>query len=241
HGERFFSRGGTVVQARQNMTVQVNHSGPPSSPPCAKRLPRAKREQNPRKNLPHPLRLQLFCQPSSHDAAQEHSRDQQQSGFPGKKAYPRISHQRKHPRRRNQRHQTRPLRLVLAESIEQAKQRHQQHPAANPKHPRSNSANARHQENPRVPPHALTHGRPLPRLQRACLLAAPSSKARWPKAPKSSQTALSSGAKPAAGPQGFPHTRQEESPARTGFPRSNPLGLASNTLAKPQARWAAAK
>src|SRR5262249_2261262 len=94
HLQRFFDLVGTVIQTRQNVTVQVNHSNSPSSPPCAERLPCAQRKQNSRKNLPHPLRLQLFRQPSSRDAPQEHSWDQQQSRFPGDKVLSCICDQR---------------------------------------------------------------------------------------------------------------------------------------------------
>jgi hypothetical protein len=83
HRHRFFHGRRTVIETRQNVTVQIDHPSEPSLvPPSTDRLPRAECEQDPCKDLAHPSRLDLLRQDSPHDATQKYSRDQQQSGFP---------------------------------------------------------------------------------------------------------------------------------------------------------------
>ena len=104
HFERFFYSVGTIIEPGQDVTVQIDHSSPPLSPPGTERLPGAQRKQNSGENLPHPPRLQVLCQFSSHDPPQEHARDQEQTRPPGNKAIPRVSHQGQRAGRWNQRH-----------------------------------------------------------------------------------------------------------------------------------------
>src|SRR5437016_11448153 len=56
HFERFFYSVGTIIEPGQDVTVQIDHSSPPLSPPGTERLPGAQRKQNSGENLPHPPR-----------------------------------------------------------------------------------------------------------------------------------------------------------------------------------------
>src|SRR5438034_3527723 len=67
HFERFFYSVGTIIEPGQDVTVQIDHSSPPLSPPGTERLPGAQRKQNSGENLPHPPRLHVLCQFSSQD------------------------------------------------------------------------------------------------------------------------------------------------------------------------------
>ena len=70
HGYRFFHGGGPVIEARQNMTVQIDHSRESSlAPQSAECLQCSEYEQHSRKNLAHSLRLYFPRQHSAHDTA----------------------------------------------------------------------------------------------------------------------------------------------------------------------------
>src|SRR5712692_1693534 len=134
HGYRYFHGGRTIIETRQNVTVQINHPCEPSLvPPSTERLQRAEGEQYPCKDLAHQPRLDPFGHFSSGDAAQKHARDQQQPGFPGDESFFRIRQQRQHSRGWYQRNQRCPLRAMLFECREQPQERDQKYAAANAK------------------------------------------------------------------------------------------------------------
>src|SRR5882762_2199360 len=61
HRQGFFHGGRAIIESRQNVTVQIDHSNEPSlAPPGVERLPRTEENQCPRKNLAHPPRLDAF-------------------------------------------------------------------------------------------------------------------------------------------------------------------------------------
>jgi len=61
HRQGFFHGGRAIIESRQNVTVQIDHSNEPSlAPPGVERLPRTEENQCPRKNLAHPPRLDPF-------------------------------------------------------------------------------------------------------------------------------------------------------------------------------------
>src|ERR1700674_615581 len=136
----------------------MNHS---LAPPCTQRLPRAECEQDPRKDLAHPLRIDLLRQDSPRNAAQKYSRDQQQSGFPRDESLLRIGHQRQHSGREYQRDQGRSLCAMLAEGEQQPEERHQKDATADPEHARRHSANARDREDAGASAKTLSLGRGL--------------------------------------------------------------------------------
>ena len=70
HSNGFFDGGGAIIEAGQNMTVQIDHSNEPSLvPPGTESLHRAEREKNSCKNLAHHAGLNPFGYFPSGDAA----------------------------------------------------------------------------------------------------------------------------------------------------------------------------
>src|SRR6266436_4107925 len=147
-----------IIEARQSVAVQIHHwIKRPLAPPRIQGLPCAKQDQYPGKNLPHASRLDLLRQHSPGDAAQKHSRNQEQPGFPRHESVLRIRHQCQHSGGWNQRNQGGPLRTMLAERKQQPQQRHKKYAAANPEHSGRDSAHTRDREDARAAAHRFRH------------------------------------------------------------------------------------
>src|SRR6266853_1689506 len=140
HGQRFLKGFRSVVHPVQNVAVQINHIfADPSSAHCAHDLRYSQQEHQRRKNPPHLGWRNSFCQAAARDTSQENPWNQQQSRLPGNVSRVRVRDHRQQSSRWYQRHQTRSLRPVLAESQQQPQNGHQYHATANSKHSRCNS------------------------------------------------------------------------------------------------------
>src|SRR5712692_877147 len=242
HGYRHFHGGRTIIETRQNVTVQINHVNyRPLVPPSIQRLPRAEGEQYPCKNLAHQPRIDPFRQDPPRDTAQKHARDQQQPGFPRDESFFRIHQQRQRSGGWYQRHQGSSLRAMLFECEEQPQEWHQQYTPANAKHSRGDSTNAGDREDARAACDPLSHGR-SPRLCRQHgPQAGPFSRAGTPPASGNIQMLLSNAVMAWEARSSSLHKHREAFQARTKSPHASPPALAPSTRAVRRVRLAATK
>src|SRR6267143_2810447 len=242
HRHRFFHGSRAIVESRQNVTVQINHSNdPPLAPPSTERLQRAEHEKNSSKNPAHQPRLDPFGHFSSGDTSQKYAGDQQQSSLPRYKSFSRIRHQRQHSGGWYERDQGCSLRAMLAERKQQPQERDQKHAAANAKHPRCNSTHPRDREDSRAAAYRVRHqispARWRPRLNHPATF----SRATAPPASGNIQMLLLSAAMAWEARSNSLDRLRKAFPAHRESRRANPPGLASNIRARRRVRSAATK